>query len=112
MRLCIRIYALRDSCHLFFCARAAETKILSEICVHAMETFTIYHNYRIYHNNRSAFMHVRVCTGPVVGRCFYAISMNYLRYFCELFMLVAQKKNRTIIYGVCDTRVLGCWIGL
>jgi hypothetical protein len=36
-------------------------------------------------------LHLRPRTGPVDGRGFYAISMNYLRYFCELFMLFAQK---------------------
>jgi hypothetical protein len=47
-------------------------------------------------------MHLRVCTGPVFGQGFYAISMNYLGYLCELFMLFAQK-NRTTIYCMCPT---------
>jgi hypothetical protein len=37
----------------------------------------------------------------------YDISMNYLHYFCELFTLLC--KNRTVIYGVHLTRVVGCW---
>jgi hypothetical protein len=53
-------------------------------------------------------MRLRVCTGPVDGRGFYVISINYLRYFCELFMLFAQK-NRTTIYDVRPTQGLGCW---
>jgi hypothetical protein len=50
-----------------------------------------------------ACMCLRQCTGLVVGRGFYAIPMNYLCYFYELFMLFAQK-NRTTIYGVHPTR--------
>jgi hypothetical protein len=45
-----------------------------------------------------------------LGRGFYAISMNYLHYFREVFLLFAQT-NRTTIYGVCPTRGLGCWTG-
>jgi hypothetical protein len=37
---------------LFFCAHAVETKISSKICDHAIETPTIFHNYRIHHKNR------------------------------------------------------------
>jgi hypothetical protein len=55
-------------------------------------------------------MRLRMCMGPVDVRDFYAIFINYLRYFCGLFMLFAQK-NISIIYGVRPTRVLGCWIG-
>jgi hypothetical protein len=55
-------------------------------------------------------MRLRVCTGPVARRCFYAISMNYLRMFCELLMLFVQK-NRTVIYGMHPTWGLGCWTG-
>jgi hypothetical protein len=47
--------------------------------------------------------------GPVAGRGFYAVSINYLFYFREVFMLFAQKKNRTTIYGVRRTRRLGYW---
>jgi hypothetical protein len=36
-------------------------------------------------------MRMRVCMDPVSGRGFYAISMDYLRYFGELFMLFAKK---------------------
>jgi hypothetical protein len=54
-------------------------------------------------------MRLRMCTGPVAGRDFYAIFINYLCYLCELFMLFAQK-NKTIIYGMRPTRELGCWI--
>jgi hypothetical protein len=36
-----------------------------------------------------------------LGR-FYAISKKYVRYFCELFTLFAQK-NRTAIYNVRPT---------
>jgi hypothetical protein len=39
-----------------------------------------------------------------LGRVFYAISINYLCYFREVFMLSAQK---TTIYGVCHTRGWG-----
>jgi hypothetical protein len=31
--------------------------------------------------------------GPVAGRGFYAVSINYLFYFREVFMLFAQKKT-------------------
>jgi hypothetical protein len=70
-----------------FCVHAMETKMSSKICVHAMKTPTICHNFWIYHKNKismHAAVHVHV---DVV----YAISMNYLRYFCELFLLFAQK---------------------
>jgi hypothetical protein len=36
MRLCIRIYALRGSCHPIFCARAVGTKISSKVYAHVM----------------------------------------------------------------------------
>jgi hypothetical protein len=39
-------------------------------------------------------LHACACScahGLVAGRDFYAISMNYLRYFREVFMLFAQK---------------------
>jgi hypothetical protein len=29
--------------------------------------------------------------GPVAEQVFYAITMNYLRYFCELLTLFSQK---------------------
>jgi hypothetical protein len=56
-------------------------------------------------------LHACACAcarGLVAGRGFYYISLNYLRYLCEAFMLFAQK-NRTAIYGVRPTRGLGCW---
>jgi hypothetical protein len=55
-------------------------------------------------------MRLRVCTGPVSGRGFYAISINYLRYFYELFMLFAKKTEPQFI--ACFPRGgLGCWTG-
>jgi hypothetical protein len=48
MRLCISIYALRDSRHPTFCARAVETKISSKICV--LKTPTICHFLYLYKN--------------------------------------------------------------
>jgi hypothetical protein len=56
----------------------------------------IYHDYQIYQKIVCACMCLHVCTGLVVGRGFYAISMNYLRYFCELFMLFMQKQNHNL----------------
>jgi hypothetical protein len=51
-------------------------------------------------------MHVLgVGRGLVTDRCFYAIYMNYLRYFFELFM----QKNRTAIYGMRPTRRVRSW---
>jgi hypothetical protein len=45
----------------------------------------------------------------MAGRGFYAIFINYLRFFREVFM-VLPKKNRTTIYGVRPTRgLVGCW---
>jgi hypothetical protein len=44
----------------------------------------------------------------VAGRGFYAISVNYLRYFYRLFTLFEQK-NRTAIYNLRTTREVGCW---
>jgi hypothetical protein len=42
-------------------------------------------------------MRLRVCTSPVTGRGFYAIYINYLRYFYKLFMLFARKnQNRNL----------------
>jgi hypothetical protein len=56
----------------------------------------------------SACMRLRVCTGPAAERGFYAISINYLCYFCKLFMLFT-KKNRTTIYAMRPREGLGCW---
>jgi hypothetical protein len=52
-------------------------------------------------------MHYACARGPVVGQGFYAIYVNYLRYFCGLFTLFAQK-NRTTIYDLRPTREVGC----
>jgi hypothetical protein len=43
-------------------------------------------------------MRLRVCTGLVAGRCFYAISINYIRVFCKLFIcyLCKKKQNRNL----------------
>jgi hypothetical protein len=35
-----------------FCAHEVETKMSFKICVYAIETPMIYHNYLIYHKNR------------------------------------------------------------
>jgi hypothetical protein len=45
----------------------------------------------------------------VTDLCFYAISMNYLRYFMNY--LCYLRKNITAIYGERPTQRLGCWIG-
>jgi hypothetical protein len=64
---------------------AVETKMPPKIITHAIETSTIYHNYRIYHKNR-IYMHAPACgswsTGwPGFMLCtIYSISMNYLYY--------------------------------
>jgi hypothetical protein len=76
-----------------FCTHVVGTKISSKICALAMKTHTICHNYQIYHKIGYACMRLRVCTGPVAGRGFYAIFMNYLRYLCELFMIFCAKKQ-------------------
>lgn len=75
-----------------FCIHAVETKISSKIFAHVMETPTVCRNYRIYHKNRTC-MHVsaRLHVVQWMGRVFYAISMNYLRYFREVFKLFVQK---------------------
>jgi hypothetical protein len=85
---------------------AVETKLSSKIFAQAMKTLTICHNYRIYHKYR-IFMHA---PGLVVGRGFYVISMNYLCYFREVFMLFAKKyQNHNLC--VCVSR--GGWnVGL
>jgi hypothetical protein len=50
---------------------------------------------------------MHVCMGLVAGRGFYAISMNDLRYFCEIFMLFAQK---TVPQLWCVSHAgLECW---
>jgi hypothetical protein len=53
-------------------------------------------------------MRLRMCTWSSGWARFFIISLNYLRYLCEAFMLFVQK-NRTAIYGVRPTRGLGCW---
>jgi hypothetical protein len=74
-----------------FYMHAVEMKMLFKICVHAMETSTTCHNYRINHKTRN-YMHVRgVGCGPVADWGFYAIFINHLCYFYELFMLFTQK---------------------
>jgi hypothetical protein len=48
-------------------------------------------------------MHACACAcahGLVAGRGFYAIFMNYLRYFREVFMLCAQKKQNRNLWPV------------
>jgi hypothetical protein len=50
-------------------------------------------------------MHLRMCTWSSGGRGFYAISVNYLRYFYGLFTLFALK-NKTTIYGLRPRRRL------
>jgi hypothetical protein len=56
----------------------------------------------------SAYMRLCMCTGPVVVRGFYDISMNYLRYFCELFMLFVEKTEPQFIACI-PHRGLECW---
>jgi hypothetical protein len=56
-------------------------------------------------------MCLHMCTWSSGWVRFYAIFMNFLRYFLEAFMLFAQK-NRITIYRVRPTRGLGCWIGV
>jgi hypothetical protein len=65
-----------------------ETKMSSKICVHAMKTHMIFHNYQIYYKNRIC-MHAPVHVHVVqwLGGVFmlslwtiYAISIDYLRY--------------------------------
>jgi hypothetical protein len=65
----------------------------SKICAHVMETPTICHNYHICHKIGFACIRLRVWTWSLSRRGFYAIIMNYLRYFCERFTQFAQKKN-------------------
>jgi hypothetical protein len=87
-----------------------ETKMSSKICVDAMKTPTICHNYRIYHKNRicmhaPAHVHVIQWLGRVFMlslRTIYTISVDYLRYL---------QKNRITIYGLCPTQKVGCWTG-
>jgi hypothetical protein len=108
-----KIYAHAMKTHMMchnFCAHAMEIKMSSKICIHAMKTFMICHNYWIYHKNRIC-MHAPCvfAHGPVVGR--------FLCYLCGLFTLFLWTiyticaKNRTIIYGLCLMREVGCWTG-
>jgi hypothetical protein len=78
-----------------------------------MKTHMICHDYHIYQKIVCACMRLHVCTGLVVGRGFYAISMNYLRYFYKLFMLFMQKQNHNL-WCACHTGGgwwLVCWTG-
>jgi hypothetical protein len=63
-----------------FCAQSVEMKISSKICADAMESFTICHNYRIYHKNRVCMhAHARVHGSSVWSR--------FLRHLYGLFTL-------------------------
>jgi hypothetical protein len=79
-----------------------ETKMPTKIITHAMKTHTIYHDFWIYHKNRS-LMHASARGTWFNGwPGFYAISMNYLRYFYELsmlFTLCTCHKNCPNLYG-------------
>jgi hypothetical protein len=58
-------------------------------------------------------MHLRMCTWSNGRAGFHAISMNYLSYYYELFMLFAQKTEPQ--YIACAPRVrlvVGPGIGL
>jgi hypothetical protein len=65
----------------------------TKICAHVMKTPMTRYNYRIYHKNRNCMHVLGVGRGLVADRCFYAIYMNYLRYFFELFMQKKQNRN-------------------
>jgi hypothetical protein len=67
-----------------------------------METPTICNNYRIYHKNR-IFMYVLARVG------FYAITMKYLHYLCELFALFTQKTKPQFM---CVRFIWGLGVGL
>jgi hypothetical protein len=71
-----------------FCVHAIETKMSSEICVHAMKT----HNAIIIGSTikiGSECMHVRMCMWS-------SDRARFLCYLCEVYMLFLK-----IIYAIC-----------
>jgi hypothetical protein len=89
-----------------FCAHAVKTKMSSKIYAHAMKTPT--YSYQIYHKNRICMrLHVWTWSSDWAG--VYDISINYLRYFCELFTLLRKKQKRNL-WSASHARV-GCWTG-
>jgi hypothetical protein len=57
-------------------------------------------------------MHLRMCTWSSGWAVFYAISVNYLRYFHGLYIYsIYAKKNRTTFYGLRLTWEVSCWTG-
>jgi hypothetical protein len=73
-----------------------------KICAHAIETPTICHNYRIYHENRIC-VHASARVDVVQWlSAFLCYLYEIFTQFFALFTLFVQK-NRTIIYGMCPT---------
>ena len=82
--------------HPIFARNKWKRKMSSKICVHAIETHMSCHNYRIHHKIGFECMRLRVWMWFSGWVGFYANSMKYLRYFCELFMVFAQKQNHNL----------------
>jgi hypothetical protein len=92
-----------------FCAHAIETKMWSKICVHALKTHTMCHNYWIYHKNSICVHALRMCTWS-------SVWVRFLFYLCELYTLFmwtiyAIHAKKTTIYGLLPTWKVGCWTG-